>query len=46
MIRSDLKAYPNVARWLGEMKALPNWNKVNEVINGYAGSLQGEFETV
>ena len=46
VIRSDLKAYPNVARWLGEMKALPNWNKVNEVINGYAGSLQGEFETV
>ena len=45
-IRCDLKAYPNVVRWLGNMKALPHWAKVNEVINGYAGSLQGSFETV
>jgi glutathione S-transferase len=45
-IRSDLAAYPNVTRWLGRMKALPNWAKVNEVINGFAASLPGPFETV
>jgi glutathione S-transferase len=40
-------AYPNVCAWLARMKALPNWNKVNEAINGYAGSLKGQqFETV
>jgi glutathione S-transferase len=45
-IRSDLSAYPNVAAWMGRMKALPNWGKVNEVINGFAASLPGPFETV
>ena len=45
-IRSDLSAYPNIKRWLGNMKALKNWNKVNEVINGFAASLKGPFETV
>jgi glutathione S-transferase len=45
-VGGDLSAYPNVKRWLGNMKALKNWGKVNEVINGYAGSLKGPFETV
>lgn len=39
VIRCDFAAYPNVARWLGNMKRLRNWNKVNEVINGFAASL-------
>ena len=44
---SDLTAYPNVKRWLGKMKALKNWKKVNEVIDGYAASLKGNaLETV
>ena len=38
---SDLGEYPNVKRWLGRMKDLKNWNKVNEVINGYGASLKG-----
>ena len=45
-IGCDYAAYPNVKRWLGSMKALKSWNKVNEVINGYAASLKGPFETV
>ena len=45
-IGSDLAQYPNVKRWLGSMKALKSWGKVNEVINGYAGSLKGPFEKV
>ena len=43
---SDLSGYPNVKRWLGRMKALKSWGQVNEVINGYAASLKGSFETV
>ena len=46
VIRSDLSAYPNVKRWLGNMKKLKSWAKTNEVIDGFAGSLKGPFETV
>ena len=45
-VGSDLTGYPNVKRWLGNMKALKSWTKVNEVINGYAASLKGPFEKV
>ena len=45
-VGSDLSAYPNVKRWLGRMKQLKSWAKVNEVIDGFAKSLQGSFETV
>ena len=46
-IRTDLSStYPNVVRWMGRMKALPNWVPVNEAIDGYAASLKGPFETV
>ncbi len=45
-IGCDYSAYPNIRRWLGKMKALKSWNRVNEVINGYAASLKGPFETV
>ena len=39
-IRCNYSAYPNVSRWLGNMKRLKSWNKVNETINGYAASLK------
>ncbi len=45
-IGCDYSAYPNIKRWLGKMKTLKSWNRVNEVINGYAASLKGPFETV
>ena len=38
-VRCGYADYPNVARWLSTMKALPSWRKVNEVIDGYAASL-------
>ena len=38
-VRCGYANYPNVARWLATMKALPSWRKVNEVIDGYAASL-------
>jgi glutathione S-transferase len=47
IVRSDLSAYPNVKRWLGRMKQLKNWDKVYEVISGYAASLKdAKLETV
>jgi len=45
-VGSDLSAYPNVKRWLGRMKQLKSWAKVNEVIVGYAASLKGPFDKV
>ena len=38
---SDLSAFPNVKRWLGRMKALKSWKKVNEAIDGFGASLKG-----
>jgi glutathione S-transferase len=38
---SDLADFPAVKRWLGRMKQLENWKRVNEVIDGYAATLKG-----
>ena len=40
LLRASYAAYPNVERWLGNMKKLKNWGKVHEVINGFAASLK------
>jgi glutathione S-transferase len=46
-IRCNYSAYPNVERWLREMKALPSWRQTNEVIDGFAASLKDrQFETL
>ena len=42
IIRCDLTAYPNVQRWVANMKKLPNWGKVNEVFYGFAGSVKDQ----
>jgi glutathione S-transferase len=34
-IGADFAAYPNIARWLGNMKALKSWAKVNEAYYQY-----------
>jgi glutathione S-transferase len=41
-VRCGYADYPNVARWLATMKAMPSWPKVNEVIDGYAASLDAK----
>lgn len=39
--------YPNVCRWLSNMKKLGSWKRVHEVFDGFAASLKGrEFERV
>jgi glutathione S-transferase len=45
--RCDYSAYPNVTRWLGNMKRLKSWNKVYEAIDGFAASMKDKpFVTV
>ena len=39
---SDFSAYPNLRAWMARMKALPNWDKTFEAINGYGASLKGQ----
>jgi glutathione S-transferase len=39
--------YPNVQRWIRNMKALGSWGKVHEAINGFAASLRDKsFATI
>jgi glutathione S-transferase len=46
-VRCDYSAYPNVQRWLGEVKRLRSWGKVNEVMDGYLASLKdAQLETL
>jgi glutathione S-transferase len=35
VIDCNFAAYPNISRWLRNMKALPNWTKVNEAFYKY-----------
>lgn len=47
LIGCKFEGYPNVQRWVGNMKQLANWKRVNEVMYGFAGSMAGKaFETV
>jgi glutathione S-transferase len=47
VVRCDFSPYPNVSRWLGNMKALKSWNKVNEVFYGVVGSVKDQpFEAI
>lgn len=39
-VRCDYSQFPNVQRWMSEMKKLPSWRKVNEVFDGFAASLK------
>ncbi len=34
-VACNIKAYPNITRWMNNMKALKNWSKVNEVFYQY-----------
>lgn len=47
VIRCDFSAYPNVARWLANMKKLKSWGPVNEVMYGYVETVRDqEFEAI
>ena len=42
LIRCDLSKYPNVERWLNNVKKLPNWTKVNEAFYGLREALKDQ----
>jgi glutathione S-transferase len=47
VIGVSFKRFPNVDRWLQTMRALPNWKKVNEAVDGWAASMKGKpFVTI
>jgi hypothetical protein len=39
VIRCDFSGYPNVHRWLNNVKKLPSWPKVNDVFYGSGSGL-------
>ena len=47
VVGCDFKGYPNVQRWLGNMRKLKSWPRVNEVFDGLVASNKGKaFVTV
>lgn len=42
LIRCSYAAYPNIERWLSKMRALKDWAKVHEAIDGFAASLKDQ----
>jgi glutathione S-transferase len=42
ILRVDFSPYPNVNRWIGNMKKLKSWDKVNEVLYGFRDSVKGQ----
>ncbi len=42
LIHCEFKAYPNIQRWLANMKKLPSYPKVYDVFNGFVASTKGQ----
>jgi glutathione S-transferase len=42
LLRADYGPYPHVRRWLGNMKALPSWPKVNEAFDGLSQAVKDQ----
>ena len=42
VIRCDFSAYPNVERWLGNMRKLESWKKINEHHYGFASAVKDQ----
>ena len=42
LIDCDFSAYPNIKRWLDNMKKLKSWHEVNEVFNGFVAANKGK----
>ena len=40
VIRCEFSAYPNVERWLNNLRKLKSWNKVNEAHYGYQNAVK------
>ncbi len=45
--RCDFSVYPNVSRWIANMKQLKSWNEVNEALYGLVDQLKDQpFEAI
>lgn len=42
LVHCDFSAYPNVQRWIANMKKLKSWEPVNEVFNGLKAQLKDQ----
>jgi len=42
VVGCDFAGYPNIKRWLDNMKRLPSWPKVNEVFYGLVDAVKGQ----
>ena len=42
VIHCGYSAYPNIGRWVGNMKKLKSWSKVYEVFNGFVNSVKDQ----
>lgn len=42
VIRCNLKAYPNISRWLDAIKSRPSYPKVYEAVHGFAESVKSQ----
>jgi len=42
LIGNDFSSYPNIKRWLDNIKKLKSWGRVNEAFNGYAAANKGK----
>jgi glutathione S-transferase len=42
LVQCDYKRYPNLCRWLANMKALPSWPKTNEAFEGWSAAVKDQ----
>jgi glutathione S-transferase len=42
LVHCNLSAYPNIERWLGNMKKRPSYDTVYETFNGFCASTKGQ----
>ncbi len=42
IVRCDFSAYPNIQRWISNMKRLKSWPKVNEAFYGFVQSVKDQ----
>ena len=40
IVRVDLSPFPNVQRWVGNMKKLESWNRINEQLYAFANAVK------
>jgi len=39
ILRVDFSSYPKLQRWMGKMKAMPEWKEINAAHDGFAGAM-------